>query len=56
MKKAKRLLLWTVAGVAALFAVGCYRGDPPCNPSTVDWPRCRPWDPAFLPRSDGGGQ
>ncbi len=36
-------------------AAGCYRGDPPCDPSTVDWPRCRPWDPPMVGVDGGRG-
>ena len=28
-----------------LLVVSCYKGTPPCDPSTVDWPRCDPTQP-----------
>lgn len=41
---------------ALLVAVGfgCYKGDPPCNPGTVDYPRCDPTQPNWGARGDGG--
>jgi hypothetical protein len=43
------------AGAALLLlAVGCYKGDPPCNPGTVDWPRCDPTQPSWGAKVDGG--
>lgn len=51
--------IWGVA-TAIIFAaivvagVGCYTGTPPCNPGTVDWPRCDPTQPPLRSRTDGG--
>ena len=57
MTRALRLLLLAgAAGLGVYGAWGCY--DPskpiPCDPTTIDWPRCRnPTDPPMVPR-DGG--
>jgi hypothetical protein len=51
----KALLLGLLVGAAAcsVWAGGCYKGNPPCDPTTVDWPRCRPWDPPMAPHDAG---
>jgi hypothetical protein len=44
-----------VAFAVALFACPCcYKGDPPCNPGSVDYPRCDPTQPSWATRADGG--
>jgi hypothetical protein len=47
----------TLGIYAAMSAPGCYdpHNPPPCDPSTVDWPRCRPWDPPMAVH-DGGAE
>ena len=50
--------LIVVAAVALLLAfligMGCYQGTPPCNPGSVDYPRCDPTQPAWGAHADGG--
>jgi hypothetical protein len=41
--------------LSLVLAGACYRGTPPCNPGTVDWPRCDPTQPAWGARSRDGG-
>lgn len=43
-----------VLGALVVLTFGCYKGDPPCNPGTVDYPRCDPTQPDWAPRRDGG--
>jgi len=52
MGRAAALLLSIGLTLAAWGAVSCYRGDPPCTPATVDWPRCDPTAPTLA--RDGG--
>lgn len=55
----KRLFMWTAAGTVAyvcLFTIGCYKGTPPCNPGTVDYPRCDPTQPPWGERANDGGR
>jgi len=50
--------MWITIGLGALLTAvvwtSCYKGDPPCNPGTVDYPRCDPTQPAWGARGDGG--
>jgi hypothetical protein len=56
MSRAAALLLAIGLTFAVWGAVSCYKGTPPCRPESVDWPRCRPWDPPLLPRDSGVDQ
>jgi len=51
-------MMWITIGLGALLTAvvwtSCYKGDPPCNPGTVDYPRCDPTQPAWGARGDGG--
>lgn len=46
-----RLLFWLVAIGVVLGA--CYTSPVPCNPGSIDWPRCDPTQPKLGSR-DGG--
>jgi hypothetical protein len=38
---------------AIAVASGCYKGTPACDPTTIDWPRCDPTQPAMVARDAG---
>ncbi len=48
-------LLLALITVGGILLIGCYKGNPPCDPSTVDWPRCDPTQPPMSKR-DGGAE
>lgn len=37
--------MYITLALAASLAFSCYKGTPPCDPTTVDWPRCDPTQP-----------
>lgn len=47
--------LLVAAAACSVWAGGCYdtHNPPPCTPSSVDWPRCRPWDPPMAAHDAG---
>jgi hypothetical protein len=51
-------MMWIAIGMGALLTaavwVGCYKGNPPCNPGTVDYPRCDPTQPSWAAHADAG--
>lgn len=47
-------LLLALITIGGIVLIGCYKGNPPCDPSTVDWPRCDPTQPAA--KRDGGAE
>jgi len=54
MSKVVGLVGMVALALACALVGSCYKGDPPCNPSTVDWPRCDPTQPSWGAKADGG--